>query len=233
MEILQKRLENLFIKILNRITLLLNKLLSNIKSIYYSNYVNTKTNLLPIKFLYPLKLNINKGINSKLIINNKLFINSYMGGKEEIYIRLGKNSKLIIDGEFSIGNGTQIYVEDNATLSIGGKENESLSGITEKTRIMVNKNIHIGKDVLISWDVFITDCDWHSIDGQNYQSDVYIGDHTWIASGVKILKGSNISNNTIIATNSILSNRTYDANSIVAGYPAKIVKHNISWSRDL
>lgn len=89
-----------------------------------------------------------------------------------VSISLGKNSSLIIDGDFTIGNGTRIFLDEGAFLYIGGNKYESASGITEKSRVMVRKSVHIGVDCIIAWNVFITDCDWHEIEGKSFQEDV-------------------------------------------------------------
>lgn len=193
--------------------------------IYFENF--------PIIFKDNVKLKIIKCKNSNFIVKGKLYISSYMNGKEEVYIRIGENSSILIDGDFVLGNGTKIFLENNANLYIGGKKNESLSGITKNTTIMVKKQLHIGYDAVISWDVFITDCDWHKIEGQSPQEDIFIGNHVWITSGVKILKGSYIGDNCILGTNSIINSKIDFENSLIAGNPAKVIKSNISWSRDL
>ncbi len=45
------------------------------------------------------------------------------------------------------------------------------------------------------------------------------------------LKGSNIPNNTIIGTGSLLSKKFVDENTIIAGIPAKVVKRGVGWDR--
>ena len=44
-----------------------------------------------------------------------------------------------------------------------------------------------------------------------------------------ILKGTTVQDNSIVGTGSILTGKTYDSNSIIAGVPAKIVKQHVSW----
>ena len=76
--------------------------------------------------------------------------------------------------------------------------------------------------------------DSHSIldsDGKriNKAKDIAIGDHVWIGQQVIVLKGSTVGADSIVGTGSLLTGKTYDSNSIIAGIPAKIVKQHVSW----
>ena len=205
-----------------------------IKSLFISFLVDKKTTFIPIRYKNLFStLHIIKEEKSSLIINGSLCIESFFGGNNNSMIHLGKNSTLTIDGDFIIGNGVKIFLYENAELYIGGKLNESASGITENTKIMVKKKMHIGKDCLISWNVFISDSDWHAIDGVNEQADVYIGDHVWIAPNVSILKGTKIGRGSIVSTNALTMNKEYPQNVLLAGSPANIKKNNVVWHRDM
>ena len=76
--------------------------------------------------------------------------------------------------------------------------------------------------------------DSHSIldsDGKriNKAKDIAIGDHVWIGQQVIVLKGSTVGADSIVGTGSLLTGKTYDSNSVIAGSPAKIVKQHVSW----
>lgn len=181
----------------------------------------------------PLNIKISKGKNAKFIVNGNCRIVPHLGGTAPVRIIIGNNATLHIDGDFVIGHGVRIHVGNNATLFFGGKDLESDSGITADTLIMTNKKIHIGKDFICAWNVFISDSDWHQISGVKHQNDVVIGNHVWIANSCSILKGSIIGENSIIASHSKTSNKSYPANSLLAGTPAQPVKTGIDWKRDL
>ena len=201
-------------------------------SIYYSRWIDEGKGKIVVTNPF-LKLRISKNSGAKLIVNGVVTISSHIGGRSPIVICQGINSILKIDGDFIIGNGVRVDLSDRANLYIGGKDLESGSGITADTIIMCNKKIHIGKDFLCAWGVFISDSDWHKIEGQDDQKDVFIGDHVWVANNSSILKGSVIGNNSIIAGQSKIINKEYSPNSLLAGIPAKVVKIDISWSRDI
>lgn len=184
-----------------------------------------------------LKIKIFKGKNSKFILNGNLTLDRHLGGESLIYINIGDEAELKIDGNFMIGNGVRIHLCKKSQLKIGGAMNENISGITENTKIMVYDSVTIGKDFICAWDVFITDSDWHKIEKDNivksHHKPVYIGDHVWVTSGCKILKGTNIGKGSIVAGNAILTNNFYPDYSIIAGNPPSVVSKNINWSREI
>lgn len=207
-------------------------LICKIKSIYFSFYIDEGIGKIVIRDSN-IALKINKDKGSKLILNGDLIINSHIGGNNPIVINLGTNAVFEIAGDFMIGNGVKIAVNEGAVLYFGGKNIESASGITADTIIMCYKKITIGKDFLCAWGVLITDSDWHSIGSQSHHADVFIGDHVWIANNSSVLKGSVIDNNSIVASQSKISNKIYSPNSLLAGVPAKVIKTDITWCRDI
>ena len=44
-----------------------------------------------------------------------------------------------------------------------------------------------------------------------------------------VLKGATVGADSIVGTGALLTGKTYDSNSIIAGAPAKIVKQHVSW----
>ena len=187
-----------------------------------------------IVLTYPwLKVIFNKEKNGKLILRGELKISNFRVGSNPVNILIGQDAILEIKGDFVIGPGVRLLLTPNSRLIIGGKKFESESGITANTLIMVNKKVEIGNDFLCAWDVFITDSDWHSIEGQKHQSDVSIGNHVWIANNNNILKGSHIGNNSIVASNSKIVNKKFTDNVMIGGIPQKILKTNINWNRDI
>ena len=91
--------------------------------------------------------------------------------------------------------------------------------------------ITIGDECLIGHCVEILSSDFHNIEPehrrgskkQHISRDVIIGKNVWIGNSVKILKGVNIDDNSIIAAGSVVV-KNVSANTIVAGNPAKEVK---------
>jgi UDP-3-O-[3-hydroxymyristoyl] glucosamine N-acyltransferase len=146
-------------------------------------------------------------------------------------ISLGKNSKLRILGDFTLGPDVLIILGDDAELIIGGRKDSSGSGITGSTRIMVRESVVIGADTIIAWDVFITDSDWHTIVGFHNTKPTIIGSHVWLAHGASVLKGTTIGNDSIVAAKGTCMMSQYPPNSLLGGTPARILRRDVEWQR--
>ena len=96
----------------------------------------------------------------------------------------------------------------------------------------------IGRDCLLAYDIDIRTGDSHSLleaaSGKriNPAQDVIIGDHVWIAAHVNILKGVSIGMNSVIATGATVVKPVQEAGVVIAGNPAKLVKREITWTRE-
>jgi acetyltransferase-like isoleucine patch superfamily enzyme len=180
-----------------------------------------------------IKLRISKGFGSKLEIRSRLIVEPLSQRRTPSSIVLGHCAIIKIENDFSVGDDVQIVAHDNARIEIQGNVLEG-SGVTAKGLIHARSLITIGRDVIIAQDTYITDSDWHPIDGADIQRDVIIGDHVWIATGVRILKGSIIGNNCIVACGAVVTGHKFDDRTLIAGVPAKAAKSNISnWHREL
>lgn len=225
-------MRKLFNKPMSIPSFIIKRLICKVRSIYYSSKIDNGGG--KIIFLDPfIRLKIQKDKSSKLFIKGSLSITSNFGGGNPVVIQMGINSKFHINGDFSIGQGVKFILAKNSILTIGGKDKESGSGITADTLIMVSKNIEIGKDFLCAWGIFISDSDWHTIEGKPHQADVIIGDHVWVANSCSISKGAVIGENCIVASHSKVANKEFPNNSLLAGTPALVVKTNVSWCRDI
>ena len=105
--------------------------------------------------------------------------------------------------------------------------------ITAESTLICNHLIEFGDDVLISWECQIMDGDFHKILSGSKQINpnkaIKIGNQVWIGSHVKISKGVNLPNNTVVATGSIVTKEFKDENTIIGGNPGKVIKNNIEW----
>lgn len=139
---------------------------------------------------------------------------------------LGKKSKMYFNGRASISRGVLIRSFGNITFGNDFYSNCNLS-------LICNKNISFGDNCILGWNVHIRDCDGHPIfqNGKhiNRSRDVSIGNHVWIGQDVKILKGTIIPTNSIIAMNSCITKKFSQTNTVIGGYPGKIIKENINW----
>lgn len=144
--------------------------------------------------------------------------------KQETRFYMGKNSKLMVQGDFQIGLGSDVRIFENANLILNSGY---LNGFVQ---IVCAKKIQIGENVAIARDVIIRDTDAHSIeDGKHEKSkEVIIGNHVWIGTRAIIMKGVHIGDGAVIAAGAIVT-KDVPPNTIVAGVPAKVIRENISW----
>jgi NDP-sugar pyrophosphorylase family protein len=75
---------------------------------------------------------------------------------------------------------------------------------------------------------YVTDSDWHTIYDRNARDPeprpVHIGNNVWIGDHATVLKGVTIGDNSVVGAGAVVT-QSVPANVVVAGNPAKIVKH--------
>ena len=121
-------------------------------------------------------------------------------------VMLFGDGPIVIGDNVDIGNGTIIY----SSKKDGG--------------------VYIGDNTVIATQCYIIDMD-HGIQGgelirnqKNIVAPIHIGEDVWIASGAKILKGSNIRNGAVIGAQSVVKGEI-EENAIAVGIPAKVKKY--------
>lgn len=145
----------------------------------------------------------------------------------------GANNKIEIEKRVKVSSKLQLLMGTSASVKIGEK-----TTFLSATVSLSNGECKIGKDCLFSSNIEIRNHDGHHIFDYssrkrlNYSKNVYIGDHVWIGYNVMILKGTTIGNGSIVGMGAICT-REYDENSVIVGNPAKVVRKNIYWRRDL
>jgi len=152
-----------------------------------------------------------------------------------IYIR-GNQNKITISKEVQFNRAGELWIEDESCeLFIG--QNSTF----EDTHIAVTEphsKITIGADCMFANDIDIRTGDSHSIINTqtnkriNYAKNVTIADHVWVGAHSSVLKGSSLAANSIVATRSVVTKGFEEEGVLVAGIPAKVIKHNITWNRE-
>ena len=172
-------------------------------------------------------LDIDETASINLLGKLHLGANLREGSDAETYLKMHKNSKLIVEGEFKAFFQSSIEVFPGATLTLGN------SYINSDTVISCKNKITIGNKVAIARRVSIYDSDAHSIldeDGNriNPDAEIIIKDNSWIGIGAIILKGVTIGEGAIVAAGSVV---THDVppHCMVAGNPAKIIRQDVRW----
>lgn len=146
----------------------------------------------------------------------------------------GENNNLTIEKNCDINN--TVFSMDNGNGKIKIDEGTSIG----KALIVSYEpnTIDIGKNCMLSYDIEIRNTDSHSIisldNGEriNKGKDVIIRDNVWIGAYSKVLKGSIISEHSVIGMSSVVTGNIPE-NSVAAGNPAKILRNNITWNKEL
>ncbi len=107
------------------------------------------------------------------------------------------------------------------------------TGIGQGTVLYGNGGLRIGNDVMISGHCFIVASSHvyeqkdKPMNQQGFTAKgISIGNNVWIGAGVTILDGVTIGNNLIVGSNSVI-NQSVEANSTVAGSPAKPIEKTV------
>lgn len=141
---------------------------------------------------------------------------------------VSKPGKLIFKGSAHIGHGAIISCI-GGTMSVGN--NFAVSG---NTSFVCYNQITVGDNVQFAWNSLVMDSDAHKIygpDGEMMNKDkpIIIGNKVWIACQNTILKGTQIGNNCVVGSSSLLNKNYKENNVIIAGAPAHIVKRISHW----
>lgn len=164
-------------------------------------------------------------IKGSLFVNNSWFKKRYRVSKGVLITE--EYAKLRVIGNFSMYDGSTIYVAKNATLELGDG-----SFINTGSDIECHLYISIGNNCYISDHVNIQDSDIHTVieNGEKRMNakPIIIGDNVWIGKNSLILKGVTIGTGSVIAAGSIVT-KDVASNCMVAGNPARIIKRNIRW----
>ncbi|HAT4169018.1 acyltransferase [Clostridium perfringens] len=140
------------------------------------------------------------------------------------------NGNLILGNNINLGHGTKLSVGDSGLLEIYDDVT-----ITAETSIICFENISIGKGSMISWDNLFMDTDFHKIydlesNILNKDKAIEIGENVWIGCRCTILKGANIKRNSVISSNSKIS-QNIQKESCIIGNNGVVLKENIRWEK--
>lgn len=145
---------------------------------------------------------------------------------------MNEGAKLIVNGSFELYANSSLYINENATLTLGsGYFNTGLN-------MSVFDSVTIGEKVYISENVTIRDSDDHqltsleksdTIQSKGMTAPITIEDKVWIGMNVTILKGVTIGTGSVVAAGAVVT-KDVPPHCVVAGVPAKVIRTNIEWS---
>lgn len=141
------------------------------------------------------------------------------------------SGKVVFEGSAEIGHGSKISVGNSGELVFGKN-----FMITAESAIIAYKKVLFGNDCLLSWDILIMDTDFHPIyhasnEIVNPDAEIIIGHSVWIGCRSLILKGSTIPDGSVIAANSLVSQKLTGTNQIFGKNPLTTIAENIFWRK--
>ncbi len=164
--------------------------------------------------------------------NNKIVFGEDGRAKLSISI-FGNNNQIIIGSQCRL-MGNIVIKADNCILKIG----DFTTALGVKIHFHESEIIQIGNDCMFSGNIQMNVSDVHSVIDLETQKrinrpkPIVIEDHVWIAQQVTIGKGVKIGTGSIISSHSKVT-KDIPSHVMAAGYPAKVIKRNISWERKL
>ena len=187
-------------------------------------------------------------------VNNQIDIDPTVAAGRGFQICVqGRNNHLTIGADTVLGGGMIELRNHDSSITIGS--NCNLTG-TLRCRA-VNSHIRIGRhttmmgahitlheagmitlgeDCMLSGDIAMDVSDMHSIldretgERLNMPRDILIGDHVWLAQGVRVMKGARIGQDVIVGSRAMVLG-TIPAYSLVVGTPARVVRSGVTWDR--
>lgn len=174
---------------------------------------------------------------AKNVTGNTIRIHSDAQWKSS-HIHMRANNSDVEIGAIDIWTAPGLHININAdTVSIVISNKTSFNGQCD---IFANykSNVFIGENCMFSGNVQIWATDYHTIlnsDNRviNIPRGVHIGNHCWVGSNVCFTKNAYVSDGSVVGTCAVVGGHFDTNNVIIAGNPAKIIKHDIHWEREL
>ncbi|MBE9068561.1 acyltransferase [Leptolyngbya cf. ectocarpi LEGE 11479] len=199
--------------------LLSNAIKYNIPDLLYTRHRFKRVSIIPYRNTY---LRIDK--SSEILGEGSLHLGIQweLGRYMPSQMVLRQHSKVILQGEFKIYSNHQIWINKNASLSLGS------GSINNGLNLSCFEHIKIGHGVEISENLTIRDSDNHCIGDSQKTKPIVIGNKVWIGMNVTILKGVSVGDGAVIAAGALV-NQNVPPRTLVAGIPAVVKKTDIEW----
>ena len=181
-----------------------------------------------------------KGLSVEFISENGMVIlNDPIKKIQNLKIVCGKNSKIEIQDTKKYYIDTTISAaSENSVITIW--KNTSMNrGCSVICDFEPNMSITIGDECMFVPEVWMRTSDGHGVystitkERLNKAQNKKIGNHVWVLSRCFITKGTELGNNLIIATGSVVTNKFDTENTMIGGIPAKLIKSDVVWTRKI
>ena len=153
-----------------------------------------------------------------------------------------KNSTVLLSGESTfLLKGQAIYISnmcfsthtENCSIELG--KNILMQGGTIILSQEPGQSVKIGNNSIFAPHLYIRSSDAHALYDKdskkilNKFENIVIGDNVWCGYHTTILKGAEIADNTVVASNTLVNKKFKENYILLAGMPARILKRNICW----
>ncbi len=121
-------------------------------------------------------------------------------------------------GDVGLYPGVQLRAIPGATIRIGDG-----TYVNRNTLVYAEREVSIGKQAMIAWDVIITDTPGHGeCPGVGDAQPVVIGDGAWIGAKAVIVAGARIGAGAVVAAGAVVSG-IVEPGAIVTAKPARAI----------
>lgn len=230
------------------------KYITKLKNFYQKKFFNSvvinngKNNVLNIFDLNGKKTDLKYIENLEICFEgNNATVNVFqnLNLKHKTKIILKNNSILDIGNtDWQLNFSVYAFISDFSVLKIGN--NVSCGYTIFYICDEPNMNITIDDNCMLSSGIIFRSSDAHSIiDNEtnnviNHSENIYVGKNVWIGQNSMILKGASIPPNSVLGAGCVYTRKSYPTENqavqvfqggVFAGNPAKLIKKNITWSR--
>ncbi|PDT55019.1 MULTISPECIES: acyltransferase [Sinorhizobium] len=146
----------------------------------------------------------------------------------------GKGNSLVINEGCKL-RGAMYLRQENSSIEVG----RDTTFVSARLFAMEGRSIFLGADCMLSTDVTLRTSDEHSILDEsssrrlNIAANIRIGSHVWLGDKVTVGKGCSIADGVVVGAHSLVIKDLEQRNSVYAGTPAKLIRKNIKWRREL
>lgn len=144
-------------------------------------------------------------------------------------LSIERGGKLVVAEDVQMARGTRVVIGKQGVLQVGRHfwcNGDCFFNCTTK--------ISIGDDNMYGWNISFNTTDGHHVYENGMQKpmegEIAIGNHVWIASHCHVSKNTYITDDCVVAQNSLVGKRFETPKCLIGGMPAKILKNNFTWS---
>lgn len=152
----------------------------------------------------------------------------FLIGNESSLIR--NRGELCFEGDVSVADSNYWDIGPGARMTVG-----SGTSFSPGVKIVISEGLRLGDKCAVGWDTQILDTDFHrhgavgQIAVEVPTGQIVIGNHVWVGSGVKIMKGIEIADDCIVAAGSLVTRSFVRKGSLIGGVPAKVIRDGYAW----